>query len=31
LEKELKVMDLSAIDIAKNNNLVIKVVNLFKN
>ena len=30
LAKELKVMDLSAIDIAKNNNLVLKVVNLFK-
>jgi len=30
LAKELKVMDLSAIDIAKNNNLVLKVANLFK-
>jgi len=30
LEEELKVMDLSAIDIAKNNWLVLKVVNLFK-
>ena len=30
LEHELKVMDLSAIDVAKNNGLVLKVVNLFK-
>ena len=30
LAHELKVMDLSAIDIAKNNNLVLKVANLFK-
>jgi len=30
LAQELKVMDLSAIDIAKNNNLVLKVANLFK-
>lgn len=30
IKKNLKVMDLSAIDIAKNNNLKINVVNLFK-
>ena len=30
LSKGLKIMDLSAIDIAKNNSLVLKVVNLFK-